>query len=67
MSSIRWNMLDRAMATAELKPAIDWATRSPWLPRNVDEKALRMNWAVVTVTDGARQIRMNWDLTAKDD
>ena len=67
MYSITLNTLGRAVATAEVPPRVDWAIRSPWLPRNVDERPVRMNWAVVTETDGTRQIRMNWNLAARDD
>ena len=67
MYSITWNTLDQAVATAEVTPGVDYGIRIPWLPRNVDDRPVRMNWAVVTETDGKRQIRMNWDLAPKDD
>ena len=67
MYSITLNKLPRAVATAEVPPRVDRAIRSPWLPRNVDERPVRVNWAVVTETDGTRQIRMNWNLAARND
>ena len=66
MSCITLTALHSMMTTTEFMPAVNREVRTPWLPQNVTQKPVRMNWVVVTRANGQRQLRMNWN-AAQDD
>lgn len=66
MACITLTALQTLMKTTELIPAVNREGRTPWLPRNTAQKPVRMNWVVVTVSNGTQQLRLNWN-AAQDD
>ena len=67
MCCITLTSLETTMATKQLTPDVNQEIRTPWLPQNLEQRPVRMNWAVVTEDDGTQQVRMNWDHAASDD
>ena len=67
MCCITLTALALTMPTTELTRAVIHEVPTPWLPQNADRKPVRMNWVVVTDTNGNRQLRMHWDATGKHD
>jgi len=66
MSCITLTILDAMMTTTELMPAVSRENNTPWLPQNTGQKPVRMNWVVVTESDGTQRLRLNWN-AAQDD
>jgi len=50
-----------AMATTQLARVVQYESASTWqLESTVERDSLRMNWVVVTDSDGKQQLRMRW-------
>jgi len=54
-----------AMATSELAHAIRYeAAWTGQFKSNVERTSLRMNWVVVTESNGSRRLQMQWEPSA---
>ena len=49
-----------AMATTQLTRVIRYENSAPWRSELNPERSLRMNWVVVTDSNGSRGLRMQW-------
>ncbi len=50
-----------AMATTQFARVIRYEVSAPWQPeQNMEQQPLRMNWVVVTGSNGRRELHMQW-------
>jgi hypothetical protein len=49
-----------AMATTQLARVIGYEVFAPWQEEKTERQPLRMNWVVVTGSDGSRVLRSQW-------